>query len=125
MLSVHLATDRSMNDTLNRLPLEARLVSAAPIRQSTSELLMKGNLHTDELMREVTAGTRVCVRRGASATTSPSVRAQCFSPHRRHFGASIFFPVNRLSRRRQRRQRGQQVQIHPAIEQFAANFSQF
>jgi hypothetical protein len=30
MLSVHLATDRSMNDTLNRLPLEARLVSAAP-----------------------------------------------------------------------------------------------
>ena len=30
MLSVHLATDRSMNDTLNRLPREARLVSAAP-----------------------------------------------------------------------------------------------
>ena len=40
------------------------------IHQSKGELLMKGSLHTDELMREVTAARPACAQRGGSATSS-------------------------------------------------------
>ena len=40
------------------------------IHEGKGELLMKGSLHTDELMREVTGARPACARRGESATCS-------------------------------------------------------
>ncbi len=40
------------------------------IHQGKGEVLMKGSLHTDELMRAVTASAPACAPRGASAMSS-------------------------------------------------------
>ena len=45
----------------------------ALIRESKGEMLMKGSLHTDELMREVTAGRAVCAR----TADQPRLRDGC------------------------------------------------
>ena len=50
------------------MPRPAKAVEL--IHEGRGEMLMKGSLHTDELMRAVTAARPVCAPRGASATSS-------------------------------------------------------
>ena len=67
------------------------------IHEGKGELLMKGSLHTDELMRAVTSGTRACAPRGASVTSS----SWTCRPIRRRFSSpmrpSTSFPISRPS----------------------------